>query len=104
MLSCRHLVAESENGVRIQVHAALIASLLIVLWTGRKPTKRTFEALQFYFLGWVSEEELDEHIAGPRCVWSLRPPSCPDGRQGTGVSRLSLISRRITAAIADPFL
>jgi hypothetical protein len=66
VLSCRHLVAESENGVRIQVYAALIASLLIVLWTGRKPTKRTFEALQFYFLGWVTEKELDEHIAGLR--------------------------------------
>ena len=63
MLGCRHLVAESENGVRIQIYAALIASLLIVLRTGRKPTKRTYELLQFYFGGWVSEEELDEHLA-----------------------------------------
>ncbi len=63
VLGCRHLVAESENGVRIQIYAALIASLLIVLWTGRKPTKRTYELLQFYFGGWVSEEELDEHLA-----------------------------------------
>ncbi len=63
VLGCRHLVAESENGVKIQIYAALIASLLIVLWTGRKPTKRTYELLQFYFGGWVSEEELDEHLA-----------------------------------------
>jgi len=63
VLGCRHLVAESENGVRIQVYAALIASLLIVLWTERKPTKRTYEILQWYFQGWVSEEELDEHLA-----------------------------------------
>ena len=63
MLGCRHLVAESENGVRIQVYAALIASPLIVLWTGRKPAKRTYEILQWYFVGWVSEEELDEHLA-----------------------------------------
>ena len=62
VLGCRHLVAESENGVRIQIYAALIASLLIVLWTGRKPTKRTYELLQFYFVGWVSDEELDEHL------------------------------------------
>jgi hypothetical protein len=63
VLGCKHLVAESENGVRIQVYAALIASLLIVLWTGRKPTKRTYELLQFYFGGLVSDEELDEHLA-----------------------------------------
>ena len=63
VLGCRHLVAESEDGVRIQIYAALIASLLIVLWTERKPTKRTFEMLQFYFQGWASEEELQEHIA-----------------------------------------
>ena len=71
MLGCRHLVAESENGVRIQIYAALIAGLLIVLWTERKPTKRTYEILQWYFQGWVpvclrtgrSEEELDEHLA-----------------------------------------
>ncbi len=63
VLGCRHLVAESENGVKIQIYAALIASLLIVLWTERKPTKRTYEILQWYFVGWVSEEELDEHLA-----------------------------------------
>ncbi len=63
VLGCRHLVAESENGVRMQVYAALIASLLIVLWTERKPTKRTYEILQWYFQGWVSEEEFDEHLA-----------------------------------------
>ncbi len=63
VLGCRHLVAESENGVRIQVYAALIAGPLIVPWTGRKPTKRTYEILQWYFQGWVSEEELDEHLA-----------------------------------------
>jgi len=39
VMGCRHLVAESEDGVKMQVYAALIAGLLIVLWTGRKPTK-----------------------------------------------------------------
>jgi len=63
VLGCRHLVAESENGVKIQIYAALIVSLLIVLWTERKPTKRTYEILQWYFQGWVSEKELDEHLA-----------------------------------------
>jgi len=64
VMGCRHLVAESEEGVRIQIYAALIAGLLIVLWTGRKPTKGTYLTLQFYFLGWVSDEELEEHLTG----------------------------------------
>jgi len=36
--------------------------LLIVLWTGRKPTKRRLEMLQFHFLGWASAAEVDAHI------------------------------------------
>ena len=36
ILGCRHLLALDANGVAIQVYVALIASLLIVLWTGRK--------------------------------------------------------------------
>jgi hypothetical protein len=62
ILGCTHLIAHSQNGVAIQVYCALIASLLITIWTGRKPTKRTFEMLQFYFLGWVTEQELEEHL------------------------------------------
>ena len=45
------------------MYAALIVSLLIVLRTGRKPTKRTFEMIQFHLLGWVSDEEFDAHLA-----------------------------------------
>jgi hypothetical protein len=62
ILGCRHLLSTSQNGVEIQVYLALIASLLITLWTGKKPTKRTWEMLQFYFLGWASLEELQAHI------------------------------------------
>jgi hypothetical protein len=63
VLGCRHLVAENSNGVWLQMSAALIACLLIQLRLGRKPTKRTFEALQFYLLGWVNDDELDQHLA-----------------------------------------
>jgi len=63
ILGCRHLLSHSPNGVTIQVYLAIIASLLISLWTGRKPTKRTFEMLCFYFSGMASEEELLAHIA-----------------------------------------
>ena len=33
---------------------------------GRKPTKGTYLTLQFYFLGWVSDEELAGHLSGPK--------------------------------------
>jgi Transposase DDE domain len=62
ILGCQHLLLEDANGVALQAYAALIASLLIVLWTGRKPTKRTWEMVQFYFIGWASEEELLTHL------------------------------------------
>jgi hypothetical protein len=62
ILGCRHLLAENANGVALQCYAALIASLLVVLWTGRKPNRRTWEMIQFYLLGWASEEELAAHL------------------------------------------
>lgn len=71
ILGCRHLLAHSENGVTIQVYCALIASLLITLWTGCKPTKRTFEMLCFYFMGWADDEDLANHIK------RLKPPDKP---------------------------
>jgi hypothetical protein len=64
VLGCKHLLSQSEHGLRIEIYAALIASLLIVLWTGRKPTKRTLEILQFHFQGWASAAEVDRHVAG----------------------------------------
>jgi len=36
--------------------------MLISLWTGRKPTLRTFEMLCWYFTGMASEEERRAHI------------------------------------------
>jgi hypothetical protein len=63
ILGCRHLLSTCQNGVEIQVYMALIASLLISLWVNRKPTKRTYEMLCFYFLGVVELDELSVHIA-----------------------------------------
>jgi len=62
ILGCRHLLSHDQNGVTIQVYLALIASLLISLWTGRKPSKRTFEMLCFYFSGWASADEVLAHL------------------------------------------
>jgi hypothetical protein len=62
ILGCRHLLANSRDGVTIQVYLAIIASLLISLWVGRKPTVRTLEMIQFYFTGWATEDELMAHL------------------------------------------
>jgi hypothetical protein len=62
ILGCRHLLGESLEGLTIQVYVALLASLLITLWTGRKATKRTFEMFCFYFQGWATAEEVQRHI------------------------------------------
>lgn len=62
ILGCRHLLANNRDGVAIQVYLAIISSLLITLWTGRKPTARTLEMLQHYFMGWATEDELKAHL------------------------------------------
>ncbi len=62
ILGCQHLLSTCQNGVAIQVYLALIASVLIVQWTGQKPSKRTFEMLCLYFQGWASERELLDHL------------------------------------------
>jgi hypothetical protein len=63
VLGAKHLVSHNENGVALQMYAALIVSLLIAIRTGSKPTKRTFETIQFYLLGWVSDAEFAAHLA-----------------------------------------
>jgi len=63
VLGARHFVAHNANGALLQMYAALIVCLLIQLRTGRQPTKRTYEAIQFYLMGWVSDDELDAHLS-----------------------------------------
>lgn len=62
ILGCRHLLSTDRVGVEIQAYCAIIACLLIALWTGKKPTKRTYEMICFYFSGWADEEELLAHL------------------------------------------
>ena len=62
VLQADRLLSLSRNGLTIVAYCALIASLLVTLWTGRKPTKRTYEMICFYFIGWVTDRELAEHI------------------------------------------
>ena len=57
-LGCRHLFAESPNGVLIQIYVALIAGLLVTLYTGQRPNRYAFSMLCFYVQGLASREEL----------------------------------------------
>jgi hypothetical protein len=63
VLGCRHLLSTHQKGIEIQAYCAIIACLLISLWTGRKPTLRSYEMICLYFLGWATLEEVTEHIA-----------------------------------------
>lgn len=62
VLGCRHLLSESANGVTVQVYCGIIAALLISLWVGAKPNKRTHEMLCHYLSGWASAAEVEHHI------------------------------------------
>ena len=58
ILRCRHLLAESPSGVAIQVYCALIAALLLEVFTGKRPSKRMMELIEFFFLGYIDADEL----------------------------------------------
>ena len=62
ILGCRHFFAESPQGVAIQLYLALIASVLILYYTGLRPNKRAMELIQMYLMGWASAEELVERL------------------------------------------
>ena len=62
ILGCRHLLSHDQNGIEIQTYCAIIACMLISLWTGKKPTLRTYEMICFYFCGMADEDELMKHI------------------------------------------
>jgi hypothetical protein len=73
VLGCRHLLSESINGVTLQVYCAIIAALLIGLWVGYKPNKRTYEMLCHYLSGWATAEEVERHLL--KLKNSTGPPS-----------------------------
>lgn len=62
VLGCRHWLGESLNALTLQVYVGLIASLLLTVWTNRRPNKRTFEMVCHFLSGWASEHELQRHL------------------------------------------
>lgn len=58
ILGCRHWLAESPRGVALQIYCALIAALLLLHYTGRRPNKRDMEMIRFYLVGSATLDEL----------------------------------------------
>jgi len=63
ILGCRHWLAESPKGVAIQIYLALIAALLLQLYSGRRPNRRMMELIQLHLMGVASLEELESGLA-----------------------------------------
>ena len=61
-LQCRHLLAESRKGVTIQIYLAIIASLLLFLALGHRPTKREIELIHMFSIGWANIDELSKGL------------------------------------------
>lgn len=62
LLGCRHLFSQHPKGIAIQVYCAIIACLLLNLWTAVKPNKATLQMFAWYFSGWADEQELEAHL------------------------------------------
>jgi hypothetical protein len=62
VLGCRRLLSTHPAGIEIQAYCAIIACLLISLWTERKPTLRTYEMICHYFSGLAYLDELVAHL------------------------------------------
>jgi hypothetical protein len=58
ILGCRHLMAESPEGVAIQIYSALIAALMLQALTGKRPGKRAMELIQMHLMGYADLKEV----------------------------------------------
>ena len=65
LLGCRHLISQSRRGIEIQVYCAIIACMLLNLYTGRRPTRSTLTMLYWHMTGLASEEELMRYLNRP---------------------------------------
>lgn len=75
LLPCRHWFAESENGVTLQIYAALVCAVLLGQKLGKTPAKRMLEMLALHQMKVATDEELAEAIqAETRRAARVRKP------------------------------
>lgn len=65
LLGCRHLISGCADGVRIQCYCAMIACVLINLYSGRTIDRGTWEMACYLMNGWASEADLLAHLNRP---------------------------------------
>jgi hypothetical protein len=65
VLGCRHLLSQHVEGIEIQVYCAVIACMLINLWTGKKAGKHMVAMLSWYFMGIASEQDVQRFLDRP---------------------------------------
>ena len=65
LLGCRHLISQHRQGIEIQVYCAVIACMLLNLYSGRRPDKHTLTMLYWYLTDLASEEELMRYLNTP---------------------------------------
>lgn len=65
LLGCRHLISDDPRGITIQCYCAVIACLLLNLWTGKKATVATYRMVHWYLGGLADEAELLAHLNRP---------------------------------------
>jgi hypothetical protein len=58
LMKADHWLAESAEGVALQIYLTLIAAQLLLLFGGQRPNRATMELLQFMVIGWASPEEV----------------------------------------------
>ena len=87
LLGCRHLLSTKHGGVEIQMYLAIIACLLILIYTGRQPTKRTYEMICFYLLGWADLGELEVHLSKLKSAVPLGTLRTDQSFTGFGIRR-----------------
>jgi hypothetical protein len=65
VMGCRHLLSDDPDGVRIQCYCAVIACMLLALWTGKKPGKSTWRMVGWFLCGMADEAEVLAHLTRP---------------------------------------
>jgi hypothetical protein len=65
ILGCRHLLSTKQQGVQIQVVAAVICCLLLNTLTGSKPSKWTVTLMSLYLQGLASEQDVLRELNKP---------------------------------------
>jgi hypothetical protein len=65
VLGCRHLLSDDPRGVAIQCYCAVIACLLLTLWSGREADKATWRMVGWFLTGVADESELLAHLTAP---------------------------------------